>query len=201
MDYHAYLQSEDWRIQRLKAIKRASGRCVLCNRGFNEYLKCIVHHRTYQSPYGSLEELDNLVCLCEECHTTFHSFFSYSSKTKAFYLGGDKRIGRPVQGHGDKVSIPKRKKKQSKTIISAPMSPKSFLREIDGYYSKGSKRGCPQIDKLFKAKRDFIQKYNKYNELVMSGVKPTARLMRIPSRQVGCLTWYYRRGIFGKSIP
>ena len=208
MDYNSYLQSEAWRIQRLKAIKKADNRCMLCNRKFDEHLKCVVHHRTYQYPYGSPEELENLVCLCEECHLTFHSFFSYSSRTKSFYLGGDKRIGRPVEGKGSKVSMPKKpKKKKAQKMrdrvwvfptVLVPITQKEFLERIDKYYSKDTRKGYPRINKLFNAKRDFIQKYNKYHGLIVSGIKPDVHSMGMSSKQVGCITWYYRRRIFNK---
>lgn len=63
-NYERYIRSSEWinRPERLKAIERDGGRCVLCNS--SEDLE--VHHRTYES-FGN-EKLEDLYTLCRQCH-------------------------------------------------------------------------------------------------------------------------------------
>ncbi|MEI8183832.1 MAG: HNH endonuclease signature motif containing protein [Desulfomonile sp.] len=62
--YNNYIKSPDWqnKPQRLQAIQRDCGRCVLCDS--TEDLE--VHHRTYEN-LGS-EKLEDLYTLCRQCH-------------------------------------------------------------------------------------------------------------------------------------
>lgn len=66
MPYVAYLLSDHWGRVRAKAIKRAGGRCSICNaKGPLQ-----VHHRTYER-LG--EERDNdVIALCRKCHARVH---------------------------------------------------------------------------------------------------------------------------------
>ena len=64
--YSEYIHSEQWRIKRLDALRRAGFCCQLCRSRINLH----VHHNTY-SRLG--EELpSDLVVLCQICHDTFH---------------------------------------------------------------------------------------------------------------------------------
>ena len=64
--YRAYLQTEEWRTRRNRALKLASFRCVHC--GTKRALE--VHHRTYER-LG--EEWDSdLKVLCHDCHAGHH---------------------------------------------------------------------------------------------------------------------------------
>ena len=64
--YNNYIKSPDWqnKPQRLQAIQRDCGRCVLCDS--TEDLE--VHHRTYEN-FGN-EKLEDLYTLCRQCHET-----------------------------------------------------------------------------------------------------------------------------------
>jgi hypothetical protein len=64
--YHTYLRSEAWSAKRQAAIRRAGGRCQLCNRSG----PLEVHHRTYER-LGH-ERDDDLIVLCRSCHQAFH---------------------------------------------------------------------------------------------------------------------------------
>jgi 5-methylcytosine-specific restriction endonuclease McrA len=65
--YDDYLKSPEWAHIRQMVIDRAKGRCQVCNSD----VKLQVHHRVYDSPWGQ-ESTDDLVCLCQSCHMTFH---------------------------------------------------------------------------------------------------------------------------------
>lgn len=62
--YAKYINSLEWqnRPERLQAIQRDCGRCVLCNS--SEDLE--VHHRTYEN-FGN-EKLEDLYTFCRQCH-------------------------------------------------------------------------------------------------------------------------------------
>lgn len=66
MDYAAYLASPQWWEKRQLAVKRAHGRCAICNANG----KLNVHHRTYERVGNELPE--DLIVLCEDCHALFH---------------------------------------------------------------------------------------------------------------------------------
>ena len=64
--YHAYIQSPAWG-EKLKArIELAGHKCERCGKNF----RLQVHHKTYQR--AGRERLQDLVCLCEDCHSTEH---------------------------------------------------------------------------------------------------------------------------------
>lgn len=64
--YARYLKSPAWREKRMQALKRADGRCQVCNRADN----LDVHHRTYERV--GAEQNGDLTVLCRDCHKTFH---------------------------------------------------------------------------------------------------------------------------------
>lgn len=66
MDYKEYLQSPQWKAISKLAIQKAGFRCQLCNREG----KLNVHHKTYENIFN--EEMEDLIVLCEICHTRFH---------------------------------------------------------------------------------------------------------------------------------
>jgi nucleoside 2-deoxyribosyltransferase len=65
--YNQYLESDKWKeIARMKR-NEAGGRCQLCN---DNKGRLNVHHRTYDNIYQ--EKMDDLIVLCDKCHTKFH---------------------------------------------------------------------------------------------------------------------------------
>lgn len=66
MPYHEYLRSVHWRKTRKKAVKRAGGRCSICNS--DEPLN--VHHLTYERL--GREWMGDLQVLCFGCHQNIH---------------------------------------------------------------------------------------------------------------------------------
>ena len=67
VDYHEYIQSDEWRGKRKERLIFAGYCCELCNISY----KLEVHHRTYER-LGD-EELGDLFVLCVDCHQLFHS--------------------------------------------------------------------------------------------------------------------------------
>lgn len=66
MPYREYLQTEEWKERRRRAMKRAGFRCQVCNQ--SDTLN--VHHRTYERRGD--ERNDDLLVLCQPCHELFH---------------------------------------------------------------------------------------------------------------------------------
>jgi uncharacterized protein with PIN domain len=65
--YKTYLKTEHWRELRADASTKAGHRCQVCNKkGLID-----VHHRTYER-LGA-EKLEDVIVLCRECHSIFHS--------------------------------------------------------------------------------------------------------------------------------
>ena len=65
MNYHAYMQSPEWRRRREAALQRAGHRCQVCNGSENLQ----AHHRTYENLGNELP--GDLTVLCDECHRLF----------------------------------------------------------------------------------------------------------------------------------
>lgn len=65
--YRLYLQSEQWKERRERALERAYWRCEECR---TKRLPLEVHHRTYERIGAEWEE--DLEALCAECHDARH---------------------------------------------------------------------------------------------------------------------------------
>ena len=66
-DYKLYLLSEHWKHIRDMALNRDAYTCRICGTGIN----LRVHHVNYEH-VGTEQELDDVVTLCEECHSKVH---------------------------------------------------------------------------------------------------------------------------------
>lgn len=69
MPYRAFIATEFWRLVRLKVLNRDRERCVVCRS--TEELQ--VHHKTYKNHGYEDSNLDDLITLCLDCHSLFHS--------------------------------------------------------------------------------------------------------------------------------
>ena len=69
MEYKDFLQSPYWKDISEYKKKTAGNRCQLCNK--REVLN--THHRTYSIHGYEILNLDDLIVLCEQCHTKFHN--------------------------------------------------------------------------------------------------------------------------------
>lgn len=67
LPYQQYLQTRHWKLLRSKALKKAKGKCQLCNASGQQL---DVHHRTYD--HKGRESLSDLIVLCHDCHSKFH---------------------------------------------------------------------------------------------------------------------------------
>lgn len=82
--YHLYLKSGEWEEKRQLVLKRENGKCQSCS----STTSLCIHHWTYVRLFK--EELSDLYCLCNDCHTRLH--LPYGTKdllrvTKAFIKG------------------------------------------------------------------------------------------------------------------
>lgn len=68
IQYHRYLESDDWKQKRNLVLKRSGEVCEGCRRASATQ----VHHLTYEHVYEEL--LYELVALCKECHVTAHKY-------------------------------------------------------------------------------------------------------------------------------
>jgi 5-methylcytosine-specific restriction endonuclease McrA len=66
-------RGKNWYSQREKARKRDNNTCQVCGKTIDEHdTNMIVHHkvpfRFFQNDYKKANDLDNLVCVCRNCH-------------------------------------------------------------------------------------------------------------------------------------
>jgi len=68
MKYDEYLKSDTWQDIRVIVKDRFGGRCATCNSNKDLH----VHHRTYKNRGDYVNELNDLVLLCDKCHQMVH---------------------------------------------------------------------------------------------------------------------------------
>lgn len=68
MPYREYLLTSEWNARREQQLRRAGYRCQVCNASRKQLN---VHHRTYERRGN--EEFKDLIVLCKDCHSIFHS--------------------------------------------------------------------------------------------------------------------------------
>ena len=66
-EYELYLESPEFDELRKAVLNRDNYKCKIC--GNTEILQ--IHHLTYLHVYH--EKLEDLVCLCKRCHSTYHA--------------------------------------------------------------------------------------------------------------------------------
>lgn len=69
MQYKDYLQTPYWKATSELAKRKAKYKCQLCNN--NDKLN--VHHRNYDNKGKEINNLNDLIVLCEKCHQKFHN--------------------------------------------------------------------------------------------------------------------------------
>lgn len=70
MKYEDFLQTDYWKMVSEQARINAHYKCQLC--GCKDK-KLNVHHNTYEHRGEEFKHMEDLVCLCEDCHNYFHS--------------------------------------------------------------------------------------------------------------------------------
>lgn len=68
MSYADFLKTPYWNAIAENVKKKANYRCQMCNSTEN----LNVHHRSYQNHGNELHHMEDLICLCKECHTKYH---------------------------------------------------------------------------------------------------------------------------------
>ena len=68
-DYQAFLASMYWEQLRAAVIEARGSRCELC--AFTRSIQ--VHHKTYEHHFEEHLHLEDLIVLCDGCHTKFHN--------------------------------------------------------------------------------------------------------------------------------
>lgn len=66
-DYKVYLNSDHWKKIRASALRRDEYKCQMCGTAKN----LEVHHVRYDS-LGTDEEINDVITLCDDCHTKVH---------------------------------------------------------------------------------------------------------------------------------
>ena len=68
MDYRLFLRTPYWKAIASKVKIKAKNRCMICNS--TEHLS--VHHRNYDNHGDEIHHLEDLICICQECHNKHH---------------------------------------------------------------------------------------------------------------------------------
>lgn len=66
--YNEFLKSAYWKKVRLLVLKRDNNHCRSCGSSINLH----IHHLTYEHHLKELNNLDDLITLCKECHNEIH---------------------------------------------------------------------------------------------------------------------------------
>jgi len=69
MPYSIFLQTLYWKTIAEKVRIESKYKCKICNS--SNHLS--VHHRTYRNHGYELDHMEDLVCICQECHSKFHN--------------------------------------------------------------------------------------------------------------------------------
>ena len=81
VQYRKYLQSEDWQRIRENILCRDEFKCRLCGANTNLHVHHIRGiHRFHESEYP-----EDLVTLCERCHTMIHVYWQVVDSIKEYY--------------------------------------------------------------------------------------------------------------------
>jgi hypothetical protein len=70
MPYRDFLQTNYWKVVADFVKRKAGMRCQLCNLGGGSVH---THHRTYRFHGREHEHVEDLICLCANCHSRFHN--------------------------------------------------------------------------------------------------------------------------------
>lgn len=92
--YKDYLKTKHWINKKIQFLKNHKNECSMCGR---KNCKLDLHHMTYEN-VGN-EKLDDLVVLCNECHTKVHkNLDKFKDTTILKHLKEIKKKSRKVEG-------------------------------------------------------------------------------------------------------
>lgn len=80
-EYKAYLDSPKWKAIRERALMRDEYKCRLC--GSSEHLH--VHHARGAHRFHEENHMEDIITLCEDCHSRIHLYWKVCDSIKAFY--------------------------------------------------------------------------------------------------------------------
>lgn len=82
MKYEEFLQTDYWKLVSEQARINAHYKCQLC--GCNDK-KLNVHHNTYEHRGEEFKHMEDLICLCEDCHNFYHTKDKILEREKSLY--------------------------------------------------------------------------------------------------------------------
>lgn len=88
MKYEDFLQTDYWKMVSEQARINAHYKCQLC--GCNDK-KLNVHHNTYEHRGEEFKHMEDLVCLCEDCHNFYHRK-DYLEQVELYCENSDKKL-------------------------------------------------------------------------------------------------------------
>ena len=68
INYYDFLRTPYWKAISEKVKYKAKYKCQICNSTDN----LCVHHRSYSSHGDEVHNLEDLICICQDCHTKHH---------------------------------------------------------------------------------------------------------------------------------
>lgn len=71
MSYKDYLQTEYWQMLSEQVKANAKYKCQVCGKT-SKQATLHVHHNTYEHRGEEYKHMEDLVCLCGDCHQYFH---------------------------------------------------------------------------------------------------------------------------------
>lgn len=71
MEYKEFLKTPYWKAISEKVKIKSDFRCSLCNADKN----LSVHHRTYSIHGNELDNMQELICICQNCHEKHHDIY------------------------------------------------------------------------------------------------------------------------------
>jgi|GEM_PF-798842 len=69
INYKDFLKTDYWRFVRKIVLKRDKNKCQMCGRNNNLH----IHHLTYKNHFNEHKNLNDLITLCDQCHSIEHS--------------------------------------------------------------------------------------------------------------------------------
>lgn len=79
MDYQEFLKTPYWKAIASYSKYKARYRCQLCNSTH----RLATHHRSYEIHGKEHEHINDLIVICDECHTVFHQRIAKPKALKA----------------------------------------------------------------------------------------------------------------------
>lgn len=76
MSYSDFLKTPYWKAISERIRYRAKNKCQMC--GSDKNLN--VHHRSYENHGDEIHHMEDLICICGNCHSKFHNKKSYEKR-------------------------------------------------------------------------------------------------------------------------